>query len=92
MTLAGLLNGILSIITFNNELIRKTGCGLYLLTSAILTTVTMIIFALKFLILILAQTTYITNRSFLHFQCISLDFFLTNWSLYGSMVKYMCSY
>jgi hypothetical protein len=73
MTIAGLINGILSVMTFNNKKPRKSDCALYLLGT---TVVTMIIFALKFWILIVVQMAYMTNRSFLHFQCISFDFLL----------------
>ncbi|CAF1509173.1 unnamed protein product, partial [Rotaria sordida] len=74
--IAGITDSVLSIITFGNKESRKTGCGLYLLTSSIITLLIMVIFALKFWILIIAQITYMTNQSFLKFQCISIDFFL----------------
>jgi hypothetical protein len=74
--IAGLLDSILSIMTFKNKVVREVGCGLYLLSSAITTLVTMIMFGLKFLILLFAQMTIITNRSFLLFQCHSIDFLL----------------
>ena len=74
--IVGLINGILSIITFKNKIIREVGCGLYLLGSSITTLLTMIMFGLKFLILLLAQMTIISNRSFLIFQCHSIDFIL----------------
>jgi hypothetical protein len=72
----GLINGILSIITFKNKSIREVGCGLYLLGSSIATLLTTILFGLKFGILFLAQLTMISNQSFLQIQCISLDFIL----------------
>jgi hypothetical protein len=59
-----------------SKVTRKSGSGLYLLGSSITTLFTTIIFTLKFWILIQAQTTSTTNRSFLHFQCISMDFLL----------------
>ncbi|CAF4148343.1 unnamed protein product [Rotaria sordida] len=76
ITIAGITDSVLSIITFRNKESRKTDCGLCLLTSSIITLLLMIIFALKFWILIIAQITYMTNQSFLKFQCISIDFFL----------------
>jgi hypothetical protein len=76
MTVVRLINGVLSLITFKNKALRKTGCGLYLFSSSVTTLLTMIIFALKFWILSVAQMTYITNRSFLKFQCLSIDFLL----------------
>jgi hypothetical protein len=76
MFVVGLINGILLLITLKNEATRKSGSGLYLLCSSITTLFTTIIFTLKFWILIQAQMTYMTNRSFLHFQCILMDFLL----------------
>jgi hypothetical protein len=73
---AGFINSILSMMTFKNKLVREVGVGLYLLCSSITTLVTMIMFGLKFLILLLAQMTIISNKSFLSFQCHSIDFVL----------------
>ncbi|CAF0745807.1 unnamed protein product [Adineta steineri] len=72
----GLINGILSIITFKNKSVREVGCGIYLLGSSITTLLTMLIFGLKFWILILAQMSIISNELFLKIQCISLDYLL----------------
>ncbi|CAF1360066.1 unnamed protein product [Adineta steineri] len=74
--IVGFINGFLMFITFKNKELRKTGSGLYLLTSSMTTLCTVIIFALKFWILIIAQITYMTSRSFLYFQCMSFDFLL----------------
>ncbi|CAF3975438.1 unnamed protein product [Rotaria sp. Silwood2] len=74
--IAGLINGILSFITFKNKTICEVGCGLYLLGSSITTLLTTIIFGLKFWILIFAQMAHISNQLFLQIQCISLDFLL----------------
>ncbi|CAF0830570.1 unnamed protein product [Rotaria sordida] len=76
MFIIGLINGILSLITFINKETQKVGCGLYLLGISIITLLTTIIFALKFSILLITQMTYVTNRSFLNFQCHSIDFLL----------------
>ncbi|CAF4395012.1 unnamed protein product [Rotaria sp. Silwood2] len=72
----GLINGILSLITFNNKVICKVGCGLYLLGSSITTLLITIIFTSKFYILLLAQMIIISNQLFLKIQCLSLDFLL----------------
>jgi hypothetical protein len=74
--IAGLLDSILSMMTFKEKVVREVGCGLYLLGSSITTLFTMIMFGLKFLILLLAQMTIISNRTFLLFQCHSIDFLL----------------
>ncbi|CAF0729225.1 unnamed protein product [Adineta steineri] len=76
MTIAGFIDGILSVMTFKDQELRSRGCGVYLLGSAITTLFTMSMFALKFSILIITQMSYTTNRSFLNFQCISIDFLL----------------
>jgi hypothetical protein len=55
---------------------RKTGCGLYLVGSSITTLFITVLFCIKFWILLAAQMKYMTNRSFLHFQCKSIDFIL----------------
>ncbi|CAF3812871.1 unnamed protein product [Rotaria sp. Silwood1] len=73
---AGFINGILALITFNNKTICEVGCGLYLLGSSITTLVITIIFGLKFWKLFLAQMAIISNRLFLQVQCTSLDFLL----------------
>ncbi|CAF1013120.1 unnamed protein product [Rotaria sp. Silwood1] len=76
MMIVGFINSNLSLITFNNSESRKLGCGIYLLGSSITSVIIMIMFALKFWILIIAQITSISNRVFLRYQCISVDFLL----------------
>ena len=63
-------------ITFKNKKLQEVGCGLYLFGSSITTLLTMILFVLKFGILILEKMKLISNRSFLKIQCISLDYLL----------------
>jgi hypothetical protein len=74
--IAGLINGMLCLITFKNKSVREVGCGLYLFSSSIITLLIMVIFGLKFFILLLAQMSIISNRLFLEIQCRSLDFIL----------------
>jgi hypothetical protein len=76
MTIVGFINSILSIITFKSKKLHEVGSGIYLLGSSIFTLLTMTMFALKFFILLGAQMNGIANRSFLNFQCISIDFIL----------------
>ncbi|CAF0744979.1 unnamed protein product [Adineta steineri] len=76
ITIIGLVNSILSFMTFMNKEICQIGCGIYLLTISIITLFTMMLFVLKFWILLIAQMMYITNDSFLKIQCISIDFLL----------------
>jgi hypothetical protein len=74
--IAGFINGILTMITFKNKIIREVGCGIYLLGLSITTLLTMILFGSKFWIFIFSQMAFISNRSFIKIQCISLDFLL----------------
>jgi hypothetical protein len=73
---AGLINGMFCLITFKNKSVREVGCGLYLFGSSITTLLIMVMFGLKFFILLLSQMAIISNRSFLEIQCRSLDFIL----------------
>ena len=72
----GLVNAILSILTFKNKTTHRIGCGWYLLSSSIITLLITIIFGLKFLFLLLIQMAIITNRLLITFQCYSFDFIL----------------
>ncbi|CAF4232249.1 unnamed protein product, partial [Adineta steineri] len=74
--LIGLINGIFTMITFKNKKLREVGCGLYLLGSSITTLIIIVLFTLKFWILIFAQMSQISNRSFLNIQCLLLDYLL----------------
>ncbi|CAF4447703.1 unnamed protein product, partial [Adineta steineri] len=50
--------------------------GIYLLSSSITTLFTMILFFIKFHILLISQMIFLTNHSFLQFQCVTIDYFL----------------
>ncbi|CAF1060091.1 unnamed protein product [Rotaria sp. Silwood1] len=65
----------------NSDLLNQPTIALFSLTltiigSSITTLLTIVIFGLKFWILILAQMTIISNRLFLQIQCLSFDFLL----------------
>ena len=72
----GLVNGILSIMTFRSRQSRQVGCGTYLLVASINSILIATIFALKFVVLLLAQMDTIVNHTFLVGQCIILDYLL----------------
>ena len=72
----GLINSILSLITFANKSICEVGCGLYLLGTSITTILIIVIFGLKFLFVLLTHMTIITDKLFLRIQCYSIDFLL----------------
>ena len=73
---AGLINSILSIITFQSKKSREVGCGIYLLASSITSLLTVSVFALKFWFLFLTYTNLSINRSFHRGGCRSLEFIL----------------
>ena len=76
MYLIALVNGILTLITFRADSLRKLGSGIYLITASIVALINIHIFALKVLFLILSQMSLITNLVFLRFNCITFDFLL----------------
>ncbi|UJR26248.1 hypothetical protein I4U23_007588 [Adineta vaga] len=69
-------SSILSLITFRSKLLLTIECHYYLLSSTITCLFIMIIFNLKFFLLIIFQMGLITYRTFLLIHCISIDFFL----------------
>ncbi|CAF4007028.1 unnamed protein product [Rotaria sp. Silwood2] len=74
--IAGFINGVLSLITFNNNVIYEVGCGLYLLGSSITTLLTIILLGLTFWILVPAQMSLLKNRLFVQIQCMLFDLLL----------------
>jgi hypothetical protein len=72
----GLVNGILSTITFQAKNLRKTGCGLYLLSASITSLFTMNVSTLKLIFLILIQMALVINPFFLRLNCTLIDFHL----------------
>ncbi|CAF1503439.1 unnamed protein product [Adineta ricciae] len=76
ITIIGALNGIFSLITFIQKDLKQTGCGIYLLAASITTLFNTTTFLNKFVILVVAQTTYITNILFLQIQCRSIDYLI----------------
>jgi hypothetical protein len=72
----GLVSSLLSLLTFQMKKTRDVGCGLYLLTSSIVSMITMIVLFLKFWFLLGFQMGSINNRSSLNIQCMIIDYFL----------------
>ena len=62
--------------TFKDKTTRESGCGLYLLACSIITLMIMVVFLLKFFILLLSQIGPIKNRGVLIVQCHSIDYLL----------------
>ncbi|CAF0969766.1 unnamed protein product [Adineta ricciae] len=74
--IVGLINGVLSLITFNNKNVLEVGCGIYLLGSSITTLLTMTLFGMKYFVYLSTQISTWQNRVLLEAQCHSLDFVL----------------
>jgi hypothetical protein len=72
----GLINNILSFLTFRMKNMRTIGCGLYLYITSIISMITMIIFLVKFWFLLVSKMSLINNRLFIHIECITIDFLL----------------
>ncbi|CAF1193465.1 unnamed protein product [Adineta steineri] len=69
----GLINSILSLITFQNLELRKVGCGIYLLSSSITSLLTISMLTIKFWFVILTQINLSVNKSILQIGCISIE-------------------
>jgi hypothetical protein len=55
MFVGGLINSILSLVTFRNKELRKVGCGKYLLASSATSLLTISMFAVKYWFFVLTQ-------------------------------------
>ncbi|CAF1210464.1 unnamed protein product [Adineta steineri] len=62
MFLLGLINSILSFLTFQNENLRKVGCGIYLLSSSITSLLTISMFTINFWFILLTQMNSSVHR------------------------------
>ena len=76
MLIFGLINGLLSISTFHKKKTREAGCGYYLLGLSYISTIVIVMFALKFYFLLVSQMNLITNRWYLKMNCIVFEYFL----------------
>jgi len=74
--LIGLINGVLSTITFRSRNLPDIGCRVYLLASSIISLICTVVFTLRFWLLLLSQMSLITNHHFLKSNCISIEFVL----------------
>ncbi|CAF1284611.1 unnamed protein product [Adineta steineri] len=73
MFLLGLINSILSLLTFQNADLRKVGCGIYLLASSITSLLTISIFTINFWFILVTRMNSSTNLSILRGGCISVE-------------------
>jgi hypothetical protein len=69
----GLINSILSLLTFQNKELRKVGCGMYLLASSITSLLTICMFTVKFWFVVLTQMNISTSLSVLRGGCVSIE-------------------
>lgn len=74
ITLLGLVNSVLSIITFARSSMLNIGCEVYLLLSSIASLITIVMFTVKFWLLLFAQMSVIANCSFLQFDSTTTDY------------------
>ncbi|CAF4245082.1 unnamed protein product [Rotaria sp. Silwood2] len=77
MAIAGLINSILSFLTFQNKELRQVGCGMYLLAPSVTSLLTICMFVVKFWFVIFTHmnTTFI-QLSLLQAGCKSIEFIL----------------
>ncbi|UJR16921.1 hypothetical protein I4U23_003819 [Adineta vaga] len=72
----GIVNGTLSIKTFQQKELQKVGSGIYLFIASIMSISTILIFTIKYFLVVITQIRMITNRQFLFGQCVTIDFLL----------------
>ena len=78
MVISSLITNSLSILTFQVKQIRQTSCGLYLFINSITSLLTMVLFAIKFIIVLLTHMTIMNNRILLNYLYISMNLILSN--------------
>ena len=72
----GLINSVLSLVTFQNEECRQVGCGMYLLASSVTSFLTVSMFTIKFWFVVLSQINASTSLSVLGGGCASIEVML----------------
>ena len=76
MFIGGLINSILSLITFQNKECRQIGCGMYLLASSLTSFLAISMFTIKFWFVVLSQINVSTSLSVLRGGCVSIEVIL----------------
>jgi len=72
----GIINGILSIMTFNRTKSKEVGCGIYLLCSSATSLLTVTTFTLKFWLLFLSHQNRFKTQSMLNANCRGIELLL----------------
>ncbi|CAF1027553.1 unnamed protein product [Adineta steineri] len=73
MFVAGVINSILSFITFQHKDSQQVGCGMYLLTSSITSLLTISMFIIKFWFVVLTHINVSTSLPVLRGGCASIE-------------------
>ncbi|CAF0998936.1 unnamed protein product [Adineta steineri] len=73
MFIAGLINSILSFITFQSKDAQQVGCGMYLIASSITSLLTITMFIIKFWFVVLTHINVYTSVSVLRGGCVSIE-------------------
>ena len=69
----GLINSVLSLVTFRNEVCQQVGCGMYLLVPSVTSFLTISMFTIKFWFVVLSQINIFTSLSVLGGGCASIE-------------------
>lgn len=73
MFTGGLINSLLSLLTFSNADLRKVGCGIYLLSSSITSLLTISLLTVKFWFVVLGQMLASVSLSVFSGGCKSIE-------------------
>ncbi len=76
MFVGGLINSILSLITFQRKECRQIGCGMYLLASSMTSFLAISMFTIKFWFVVLNRINVSTSLSILRGGCVSIEVIL----------------
>jgi hypothetical protein len=73
MFFGGLINSVLSLLTFQNKDLLEVGCGMYLLASSITSLLTVSMFTVKFWFVVLTQINVSVSLSVLRGGCMCIE-------------------
>jgi hypothetical protein len=76
MFVGGLINSVLSLVTFQNKECQQVGCGIYLLASSVTSFLTISMFTIKFWFVVLSHINVSTSLSVLRGGCVSIEVIL----------------
>jgi hypothetical protein len=76
MFIGGLVNSILSLLTFQSKECRQSGCGMYLLASSVTSLLAISMFTMKFWFVVLTQINVSISLSILRGGCVSIEVIL----------------